>query len=239
LTFDDLAPSGGPPPPQLRHAVAFKSATANKLSHVPAYKVSVSEKRDDTFDAQMLPSPVQQTTLQLLFALNQTWKVIQGFDDPNGSHNDYAAFSYDLVRADQPTNGQIFDAAAAGTVLEVLQTDPCRKKPSDTTQPNNIMITMADKEIAGYLHLQSRSSIFVVGNSVSAGDNLAMAGDSGTPCGNYHLHFSVSDLPQSKQGQLVTFPVAFSNYQASDDNGLTWYNVDVGIPQQGQWIKRR
>jgi hypothetical protein len=237
LTFDDLASSGGPLPLQLKHAVTFKSVTSNKVSHVPAYKVVVSEMRNDTFDAQMLPPPIQQTTLQLPFARNQAWKVIQGFDDPSGTHNDYAAFSYDFMRIDQPANGQIFTAAAGGTVLEVLQADGCRPSPSDKTLPNNIVVVMATKEIAAYLHLKSRSSIVVVGNAVTTGANLAQVGDSGAPCLNYHLHFAVSDLPQSQPGQLVTFPVAFSNYQASDDEGQTWYNVAVGIPQKGQWIK--
>jgi hypothetical protein len=239
LTFDDLSPSGGPLPPQLKHAVSFNSVTSNKVSHVPAYKVGVSEMRNDSFDAQMLPPPIQQTALQLPFAQNQTWQVIQGFDDPNGSHNDYAAFSYDLARVDQPAQGQIFIAAAGGTVTEILQTDRCRPNPSDTTPPNNIMVGMATNEIAGYLHLQSKSSIVSVGNTVSTGANLAQVGDSGATCGAFHLHFGVSDLPQSQQGQLVTFPVAFSNYQASDDEGRTWYNVDVGVPQKGQWIKRQ
>jgi twitching motility protein PilT len=48
-----------------------------------------------------------------------------------------------------------------------------------------------------------------------------------------HLHM---DLSNRLGG--VTIPMAFANYEASDDKGKTWKKVIRGIPKAGQWIRR-
>jgi hypothetical protein len=31
--------------------------------------------------------------------------------------------------------------------------------------------------------------------------------------------------------------MAFSNYEASDDQGASWHAVARGVPAQGQWVR--
>jgi murein DD-endopeptidase MepM/ murein hydrolase activator NlpD len=76
---------------------------------------------------------------------------------------------------------------------------------------------------------------------VEAGQALARVGHSGVP--TVHLHFALSDRPESKSAdvdpQLVTIPAAFSDYFASRDFGRSWQHVERGTPGPGEWVVRR
>jgi hypothetical protein len=51
------------------------------------------------------------------------------------------------------------------------------------------------------------------------------------------LHFAVTDRGESQPAALVTIPTAFSDYEVSDDNGVTWQPVCRGVPKLGQWVR--
>ena len=57
-----------------------------------------------------------------------------------------------------------------------------------------------------------------------------------------HLHFALCDRAEPSEpggfADLVTLPVAFDDYFASDDFGETWRHVARGTPAPGQWVSR-
>src|SRR5262249_38215296 len=211
-TFDRPA-TGQTLPPTLSRPVRLNP---------PAAAVAISADRNNASDAQTLPLPFQQTTMQLPLADEQAWVVIQGIDNdaPNASHAGYAAFCWDFMLAGRPqseTNGLPFYAAGPGTVVAVKQNDV---NPIDTmgnctkaAVSNFITLRQADNEFADYLHLLKDSAKVTESQLVISGRELAKASDVGAPCGNYHLHFAVTSRGENKPGEtkpIVTFPVAFS-----------------------------
>src|SRR5262249_2995312 len=106
---------------------------------------------------------------------------------------------------------------------------------------NMILVKQAEGEFAGYLHLLKETARVAVTDpptTVTAGQELALTGDTGAGRGAYHLHFAVSNVPASRHRELVTRPGAFSDYDVSDDNGKTWRRVERGVPTRGQWLRR-
>ena len=58
---------------------------------------------------------------------------------------------------------------------------------------NRVVLDLGGGKFASYMHLQPRSIRVKVGESVRAGDVLALVGNSGAPAP--HLHFQVNDGP--------------------------------------------
>lgn len=56
--------------------------------------------------------------------------------------------------------------------------------------------------------------------------------------GEAHAGPAPGPVPESRHGELVTRPVAFSGYEVSDDQGKTWRRVARGVPARGQWVRR-
>ena len=242
-TFDDTTPSASPLPALLNRPVTFKTLTPGTvLPTIPAHKVLISAKRDNVFDAKLYPLPFQQTVMHLPFPKGEAWSVIQGYDDPTGSHHGPASFCWDFVLAtkdnDQSkTKGKPIVAAAGGKVVETFNTqDKC---PDPIWPANYVMIEQAPIEIAAYLHFVLNSVQVNTGDTVATGDSLAKAGASGNvaSCTGYHLHFALHTAPESQRGTLVTFPAAFSDYEVSDDLGETWSHIDRGVPKNGEWVR--
>ena len=79
---------------------------------------------------------------------------------------------------------------------------------------------------------------------VSQGLWLTRIGNRTTPgdAANFHLHFSsmFDGVAPLFTGGLTnfTYPLAFSDYEVSDDLGHTWRSVKRGIPKNGQWVRR-
>jgi len=240
-TFDSATPAGWPLPPVLARPVVL-SQPCKRL---------VSYNRDSAFDALNLPLPYsQQVPLKLPFAIGQAWVVTQGYGGLT-SHNGYAAFCYDFTRGDMSTHQtsqsltkwQPLYAATGGEVT--YHYDFGDQDFSDGIDnldyPNKLHIEHAPYEVGTYMHIKSYSfeealqEMFLLFEPffVDTGDHIARVGNAVLPEApiNYHLHFGVTNGSSG-------FPVAFSNYEASDDKGYTWYHVSRGVPRQGQWIKR-
>jgi murein DD-endopeptidase MepM/ murein hydrolase activator NlpD len=79
---------------------------------------------------------------------------------------------------------------------------------------------------------------------VSQGLWLARIGNRAAPgsADNFHLHFSsmFDGVPPLNDDSLTnfTYPLAFSDYEVSDNLGHTWRPVKRGIPKKGQWVRR-
>lgn len=245
-TFDATTPSGAALPPVLSRPVTFGSYSPGV---VPSGVTVVSATRDNALDASFLPLPFQTQALQLPFSASEPWQVIQGWGEA-ASHNGTAIFCLDLVRAgvsNSTTCGSTERAAATGDIIDTR--DNGDQNPDPTANlidgPNFLKLRFNDREEALYLHVLTGSitstfpgllfypPAFGVTLHVNAGDQVAQAGTRGA--NNCHLHF---DTHSADHNDLVTIPMAFSNYQASDDNGATWYTVTRGVPRNGQWIRR-
>ena len=206
----------------------------------------VTTTRNAYFDRARLPAPVQTIALQLPFSAGETWTVLQGIDDPAGSHDGYAAFCWDFIRAttvgsswqnQANTKSAVLKASAAGTVAVVNDSGAW----TANGPANRVQIKHGPGFYTSYLHMLpgTAPAAVTVDAAISAGAIVGLAGDIGVRQGAYHLHFGAIDHDANSPGARVTFPVAFSNYEASDDQGVTWYTVSRGIPRRGQWIRRQ
>jgi Concanavalin A-like lectin/glucanases superfamily len=89
-TFDDVFPSGDPLSGKFNHDVTLRGS---------AYIALVTQARQNDIDVDFLPPPFKKAKFRLPFEPGQIWKVEQPYEGL-ASHNDYAAFSLDMVRAD-------------------------------------------------------------------------------------------------------------------------------------------
>ena len=197
----------------------------------------VSSDRNSATDAAQLPLALTGHK-HLPIPADQAWYVIQGVDnaDPSGSHRGYASFCWDLMLAGLPQSAskdKPFRAAAPGTVAFV------KEDAASGGATNFITVAEEPGEFGDYLHLVQNSAVVSANDRVNDGQHLADVGDTGASVGGFHLHFATTNLGESRTtGVFVTIPAPFSNYEASDDQGSTWYLVLRGIPQAGQWVRR-
>jgi hypothetical protein len=219
-----------------------------------AYRMAVSDVRNSNLDKVLFDNPFiigeVSADVQLPFKKNEVWKVVQGQDDPAGSHNGSAAFCYDFVVANQPKNGTYpkgtelapVYAGAAGKVVKYRK-DGAFDGPRE---PYFLKIRVGTNEHIGYLHLDENSlhdaahggtcdaehdcTVAVEdADSIAKGAKVALLGPKAE-----HLHFGGTGLLVDGS----TIPIAFSDYWASDDGGKTWVKVWRGHPKKGQLIKR-
>lgn len=210
--------------------------TAVSLRSGPAL-VPVSTTRDGNADLAMVPfGPVPP--LAIPFPPDEAWEVIEGFDDPIGSHRGYAAFGWDFALAGRPrgeTNGRSFLAAASGTVERVVD-----RHGSGPPSWNFVSVRQAPGQVCDYLHLVEGSARVMTGDPVEVGRELGAVGDSGIAPGSHHLHLAVTNQGETARGKpgYVTIPASFGGYEASDDAGKNWRTVAQGVPVTGQWVRR-
>jgi hypothetical protein len=203
----------------------------------------------DASDAKIYDDPKYCSPTQvdyvLPFPAGEVWKVIQEPDSPGGSHNGYAAWTWDLVRPSGQTAGEKVTASAKGDIIFVKEDHA--PPPGGDQEENKVWILhMPGWEMTSYLHLQrdSWTDVFLGGNPqmfppdpgndltwlpVGLGDALAVVGDNAN-----HLHTGMRPGESSSH----TAPMAYVDYWASDDSGSTWSWVERGMPKKGQWIKR-
>ena len=147
-----------------------------------------------------------------------------GFAKSSGSTNeDFHAF------------GQPIIAPADGTVVAVLDgiEDNRPGQVNSRAHPagNHLVIGTAANEYVVIAHLQQGSIRVQQGDEVSAGDLLALVGNSGLSAVP-HVHFFVQDQPDIASPIALGLPISYSNYYA--DGEL----VASGVPVQGQLIQQ-
>lgn len=215
-----------------------------------AYRALISEAWDSTFDSDMLPLPEMVKDLSLPFAPGTSWRVVQGMNARGGSHNGYAAFCYDFARNGMAdSTGQPLYAAADARVDHVVDGQSC----SGGT-PNRVQLNLAPGEFLSYEHNEEDSFISAQGidedtwllpqsladgmkPNVSEGEHICNVGSTGmNTCNNAHLHIAAANTVDGF-ANFVTTPFAFTNYEASDDNGASWYAVPYGTPTGGQYVR--
>jgi hypothetical protein len=211
------------------------ASAAPKLSrpvtlHGPARIVAASAGGDNLADAKLLPMPAIQQPMDLPFPLGEAWVTGQAWN-AKGTHRGLAAFCWDLTAADKSTSGAPVHASAPGEVAAVRESAPS----GDGEYANHIDVKQAENEFASYIHVQQNSVPVAKGGHVTLGQKVALAGDSGTGVGNFHLHFAVSDKPD-QTGGFITIPVAFSDYEQRLADG-SWKAVARGVPKTGDVIR--
>ena len=225
--------------------------------------MQVSSDGDAELDARRLPEPTHTTRFSLPFPEEQVWLVIQGVNSAL-SHNDIAAFALDFIRVDprfvrfnperrpggshRTTDGSPLVASAGGRVVSLVDcfanddSGGCAGGGSKVAARNRNLICVehSANETTCLLHLQQGSVRVASSALVERGAPLARAGRTGVAAP--HLHFALCDRAEpnipGELTDLVTRPVAFDDYFASDDFGETWHHVARGIPNPGQWLTR-
>lgn len=152
------------------------------------------------------------------------------------------------------TDGAPLVAAAGGRVVSVVDcfaNDNSGRCASGKIKPpanlhllarnrNLICVEHGAGEMTCMLHLQQASVRVARNAQVERGEALGLAGTTGIPAP--HLHFALCDKAEpSEPGEfvdLVTVPVAFEDYFASDDFGESWRHIARGTPTPGQWVSR-
>jgi murein DD-endopeptidase MepM/ murein hydrolase activator NlpD len=249
-TFDTKNPWDLAQPKLARPVVFLNVATAHAgapLQVIPAGVKPVSTDRNGIQDALQLPAPFQQTKLQLPFKPGQAWLVARWSEEGTPTHSGAGAFAWDFklpVNGGVASCGEPLYASAAGTVLKAID-----------TYNGRLEIQQAQDEYARYQHTYPMS-VKVFGGPVTAGQEIAKVGSqddapsdiAAKTYKNCHLHFGLKSAsetgPTGIQGN-VTFPAAFSNYEACDQMlgkncaiPANWYKVVRGIPTAGQLIRR-
>lgn len=134
----------------------------------------------------------------LPYAPGRAFRVSQGF---NGgfSHRGNQRYAIDWR---MPT-GTPVHAARGGTVVGV------RDDGSGTGSWNNnyIWIEHADGTVGHYFHLKQDGALVDIGQTVQAGDRIALSGNTGRST-EPHLHFHVS-TPVPDRDAFKTFPIRF------------------------------
>jgi hypothetical protein len=75
--------------------------------------------------------------------------------------------------------------------------------------------------------------------SAKDGNALAHTGDVGAAWGAYHVHYCVTTAPDRPNfAPFESVPVSFRNYSSSDDGGSHWTYHAVGVPKQGELLRR-
>jgi hypothetical protein len=215
----------------------------------------VSRGHTASLDQRRLPTPEHRTRLQLPFLPGQVWMPIQGINSEL-SHHGIAVFAIDFIRVDpsfvsanprrvpggshRASQGQPVLAPGRGSVIALLDTrgDDERSKTGDPSS-NFVCVQHEAHEVSCLLHVLAGAEARA-GARVGPGDVLARVGRTGAA--TVHLHFALSDLPESDEPErdspLVTIPAAFSDYSVSTDFGNSWHHVDRGVPAPGQWVRR-
>lgn len=148
------------------------------------------------------------TLYRLPFAMNRPIRITQG-NNGEISHTGVSRYAVDF---DLP-EGSPVHAAREGVVVEVVQdytsagTDASYR---EWDKANRVMVRHPDGTLAYYGHLQPGGVKVSVGQTVSAGQLLALSGNTGFSAGP-HLHFEVR---KPRDGhQYETLPIRFNTEQ--------------------------
>ena len=206
---------------------------------VPVYFVTVSSNRDSAQDRKKMDIRPSKLRTTLPFFAGEHWRVVQGWEHPQGSHNGgTAGYCWDLARTNGTTEGSKIYAAAPGRIMFV--------EPAEEA----MTVYHAPHERAVYMHLKPGFYAKYFPASAQLPQNLPVnqqpmykLGDSIADVGHHdngdHLHFTVSSIA----GEMIadvgpSVPAALDNYYLSKDDGKSWTKVDRGIPVAGDLVAR-
>lgn len=189
-------------------------------------------------DKWVLPLPTQQEVMDLPFKVGDAWRCVKSFETDH--HSGYASFTWDFVIDAEQHQGDLYPqgtgnapiyAAAAGNVAWVRESEP-----TGTKVPNLAVIEQAAGEFCEYIHLGQNGVTVDEGQSATLSQNIAVVSSTGLEgCHTcHHLHMGVADRTKDGAG-LVTFPIAFSDYEVK--NGSGWVSMNRGIPAAGQVVR--
>lgn len=207
--------------------------------------VTITANHDAAIDRRSFLQPTIKFDY-LPFQSGDVWRVIQAWNNGNGSHSGQAAFSLDLswvspsdvaAHRNTPqalTQGRAVTAVQTATIDEMLGgAGPCTS--------NYVRLRIGPEAFAVYHHLMIVVP-FATGGTVAAQTPLGFAGDTGlTTTGvcrplacchrqnDDHLHFAL--------GNTHPRPYIFTRYQMSTDQGRSWRVVSNDFPYRDQWIR--
>jgi hypothetical protein len=223
--------------------------TPSAAEPVPVYYVPVSANRDSVVDRKKFDLRPSKVNATLPFCAGEWWRIAQGHDDPNGSHNGFATFSWDITRINGDTPGATIIAAAPGRLYFADEYDVA--EPDVKHGSNSISVYHAVEERAVYMHLRTGSvhahfpalnvnpatlpvaqqPMFAAQDALT---NVADPLDMGP-----HLHFAIStQVGDTFAGAEFGQPVGLSNYYQSKNDGKTWTKVALAVPAAGDLISR-
>lgn len=145
----------------------------------------------------------------LPYPVGVEYLVLQGNCQPSGwSHRGYWRHGYDF---DMPI-GSLVTAARDGVVILVDE----EAEDGDRERTNQVVIRHADGSVALYSHLTRDGALVEEGQSVAAGQPIALSGNTG-PTSVRHLHFSVHACETVPSPTCPTLATNFSNTTANPD----------------------
>ena len=128
------------------------------------------------------------------------------------SHN---AGMLNAVDFPTPENTTIV-AAISGIIVQVVENHSTGCPTSACENESNfIIIDHGDSTFAMYAHLTVNGSLVEVGDSVDAGQNIALSGNTGWSTGP-HLHFEIKDLTGN------SMPLLFYEFENISDGSPFW-----------------
>jgi hypothetical protein len=210
------------------------------LTQPQAYVVRVSASRNSTSDVGRLQLPFSQTEMCLPFPFGQEWRVTQGYNAPAEHTTPTPPFAGTSCLLKVVRRAMTFSPALPGRVVYV--------NDGDAYSNNIVLVKHAPSAYGNYLHVrqgalplgaQPRARPEWLRPFVERNQRITKVGDAEAGHGNFHLHFAVTNVPDtpSDHTRLVTIPISFTRYEASDDNDQTWYRVDRGVPRDGQLVR--
>ncbi|MBK7871643.1 MAG: M23 family metallopeptidase [Saprospiraceae bacterium] len=141
-------------------------------------------KMFSTLLATVLLVSCQTSKYSLPFPKGQQYQLLQTWNGPWG-HQDKTAYAYDF---NMPL-GSVITAARDGKVIKIEEqyTDGNRTPG----QENYVFIEHKDGTFSRYYHLTQNGVLVAVGDTVGAGDTIALSGNTGASAGP-HLHFDIT-----------------------------------------------
>ena len=160
----------------------------------------------------------------LPYPVGKTYTVDQGNCSPPGfGHTGAAKYSYDFA---MPIGTQV--TAARGGVVVFVEESHFDGEIAAVGKDNALLIRHDDGTFALYGHFTHDGVNVSVGQTVQAGADVGLSGNTGNTANRPHVHLSISSCDPISQGTVncPTIPFTFRNTDANP-NGL---QVGVAYP---------
>lgn len=156
----------------------------------------------------------QQSAYVLPYEVGRSHRISQG-NCTTASHQGTLRYSYDI----HMPFGSVVHAARDGVVTALRVSQPAGVR--GLTSSNYLQVRHADGVFSDYVHLAQGGNLVALGDTVRAGDPVAITGDTGDIGNSPHLHFNITTCGDNLR--CDTLPVTFRNTTANPE-GLK-YNV--------------